>query len=258
MRNITKLLIAAALVLFCLQALEAQNAQDAQAIIDKADEAFEMDAVYSRSILTVIKNGRAQAPQVMEGYTLDDTGGSARSLTVFREPRRVSGTAYLMLGDDMWVRFASTGRVRKLSSSARKNSAAGSDFSYADMGEGGESFSDDYRPVYDGTEKVDGRSCHRIILEPGGRGADYEKMVVWISEDELRYIRVEYHDKGAPIKVMSLEDYRAVGDLFYPFKVTMTSLTRKSVSVMETESMEYDSAEVEERFFSTSYLESIR
>lgn len=258
MKNVTRLLITAALVLFCLQALEAQNRQDAQAIIDKADEAFEMDGVYSRSTLTVVKNGRAQAPQVMEGYTLDDSDGRARSLTVFREPRRVAGTAYLMLGDDMWVRFASTGRVRKLSSSARKNSAAGSDFSYADMGEGGESFSEDYRPVYDGTERIGGRSCHRLILEPDGKGADYEKMVVWISEDELRYIRVEYHDKGAPIKLMDLEDYRPVGDLYYPFKVTMTSLTRRSVSLMETESMEYQSGEVEERFFSTAYLESIR
>ena len=134
MKGITRFSIAAALVLLSLQAL---NAQDARSIIDKADEAFEMDAVYSRSVLTVYKNGKAQAPQVMEGYALDAADGTARSLSVFREPRRVEGTAYLMLGDDMWVRFASTGRVRKLSSSARKNSAAGSDFSYADMGEGG-------------------------------------------------------------------------------------------------------------------------
>ncbi len=255
MKSMTKLLTVSALIMVCLQALEAQ---DARGLIDKADEAFEMDAVYSRSTLTVIKNGRAQAPQVMEGYAMDDSDGTARSLTVFRAPRRVEGTAYLMLGDDMWVRFASTGRVRKLSSSARKNSAAGSDFSYADMGEGGESFSDDYSPLYDGTEKIDGLLCHRIILEPEGSGADYERMVVWISEEKLRYIRVEYHDKGAPIKIMSLEDYRPVGELYYPFKVTMTSLTRKSVSLMETEYMEYGSAEVEEKFFTTAYLDSIR
>lgn len=34
------------------------------------------------------------------------------------------------------VRFGSTGRVRKLTSSARRDSAGGTDFSCADMGEG--------------------------------------------------------------------------------------------------------------------------
>ena len=106
--------------LFSLLILQAAGAQDARAIIDKADEAFKMDAVYSRSVLTVTKNGKSQAPQVMDGYALDGPDGTARSLSVFKEPRRVAGTAYLMLGDDMWVRFASTGRVRKLSSSAKK------------------------------------------------------------------------------------------------------------------------------------------
>ena len=83
-------------------------------------------------------------------------------------------------------------------------------------------------------------------------------MVVWISEDKLRYMQVEYHDKGAPIKMMKLDDYRPVGDLFYPFRVIMTSLTKKSESIMETELMEYDSPNVQERFFSTAYLDSIR
>ena len=127
------------------------------------------------------------------------------------------------------------------------------------MGEGSRSFSDQYDAVYDGTERIEGEDCHRLILTPkAGERGTYEKLVVWISRDEVRYKRIEYHDKGAPIKVMDLEDYRPIGRVSYPFRVTMRSIAKDSVSVITTESMEFDSSAVEERFFSTSYLESIR
>ncbi len=218
-------------------------AQDASAILDKADRIFELDRVYSRSTLTVTRSGREQAPQVMEGYDLESSTGIARSLSVFLAPPRVAGTAYLMMGDDLWVRFASTGRVRKMSSSAKKNSAAGSDFSYADMGE----------------ERINGTSCHRLILTPSpGKQHDYEQLTVWITKDEGHYLRIQYSDKGAPVKYMDMEDYRLVGDIEYPFLITMHSLARDSVSTVKTEVMEFDSSKVEERFFNTAYLDTIR
>lgn len=251
-----KTMLIISLILFAFTAT--LSAQNAQAILDEADRSFELNGLYSESTLTVYKNGKPQAPQVMVGYELDGADGTARSLSIFKDPPRVSGTAYLMLGDDLWVRFASTGRIRKLSSSAKKNSAAGSDFSYADMGEGGDSFTSDYIPELDGSEKIDGIDCHRILLSPEKKDAVYEKMIVWVSKSESQYVKVEYHDKGSPIKYMMLEDYRELGAVAYPNKITMTSLTRKSVSVMETQFIEYNSDRIQDNFFSTSYLESIR
>ncbi len=238
--------------------LSAAAAQDAREILDRADRSFELDRVYSESSLTVYKNGKPQSPQLMIGYTLDDSSGEARSLTVFREPARVAGTAYLMLGDDLWVRFASTGRVRKLSSSAKKNSAAGSDFSYADMGEGGDSFSKDYDALLEGSERIDGTDCYRLVLTPANRDAVYEKMVVWVSRDDSLYLKIEYYDKGAPVKQMTLEGYSEVGGVPYPGVITMTSLVKKSESVMETQLIEHDSDRVQESFFTTGYLDTIR
>ena len=234
-------------------------AQDASAILNEADSIFELNNVYSRNTMFITRSGRAQAPQVMEGYESDAADGTPRSFTVFTDPPRVDGTAYLMIGDDLWIRFASTGRIRKMSSSARKNSAGGSDFSYADMGEGSKSFSAQYTAIYDGEERINGTACHRLILTPrtGERDA-YEMLIAWITRETNSYLRIEYHDKGAPIKVMDLEDYRSVGGIEYPFRITMRSLARDSISVIETELLEFDSPKVEERFFSTAYLESIR
>lgn len=250
------LITAAALLILAAATLAAQ---DADALLSEADRIFELDGVYTRSTLSITRSGREQAPQVMEGFESESADGTARSLSVFREPARVAGTAYLMIGDDLWVRFASTGRIRKMSSSAKKNSAAGSDFSYADMGEGSDSFTGQYDAVYDGRERRDGRDCHRLVLSPAAGERDtYEKLVVWISVDDTRYRAIEYWDKGAAIKTMTLEDYRSVGGLEYPFHIIMRSLAKDSVSVITTDLLEPDSPKVEERFFSTAYLESIR
>ncbi len=247
------------IVLASVAAVSTVTSQDATAILTDADRIFRLDGVYSRSTLHVTRSGRDQAPQVIEGYELESREGVSRSLSIFLSPPRVSGTAYLMVGDDLWVRFASTGRVRKLSSSAKKNSAAGSDFSYADMGEGSRSFSDRYRATYDGMERIDGVRCHRLMLTPrdGERDA-YERLTVWITEAEHRYRRIEYFEDGAAIKVMELEDFRVVADIEYPFHITMRSLARDSVSVIVTEYLEFNSERVEERFFNTAYLDTIR
>ncbi len=234
-------------------------AQDASAILDKADRIFELKNVYSKSTLTITRSSREQAPQVMEGYDSDAADGTPRSLSVFLAPPRVAGTAYLMIGDNLWVRFASTGRTRKMSSSAKKNSAAGSDFSYADMGEGSSSFSTMYQSVYDGEERIDSSPCHRLILTPlpGERDA-YEQLTVWITKEEGHYRRIQYTDKGAPVKYMDLEDYRLVGGIEYPYQITMHSLARNSVSVIKTDVMEFNSSKVEDHFFNTAYLDTIR
>jgi outer membrane lipoprotein-sorting protein len=255
MKSVFFLLTSTALILGVLPLA----AQDVPAILSQADRIFELDKVYSKSTLTITRNGREQAPQVMEGYDSEAGGGTPRSLTIFLAPPRVAGTAYLMMGDDLWVRFASTGRTRKMSSSAKKNSAAGSDFSYADMGEGSQSFSARYRGAYDGEERINGTPCHRLVLSPrpGERDA-YEQLTVWISRAEGRYLRIQYSDKGAPVKYMDLEDYRPVGGVEYPFLITMHSLARDSVSVVKTDVMEFNSSRVEERFFNTAYLETIR
>ena len=99
------------------------SGQTADEILEKADDIFDMESMYQKSTMIITRNGRTQPEQIMESWYLDE-GGKNMSLMVFLAPARVKGTAYLTLDDDLWVRFGSTGRVRKLSSSAKKNSAA--------------------------------------------------------------------------------------------------------------------------------------
>jgi outer membrane lipoprotein-sorting protein len=233
--------------------------QTANEIIDQADSMFRLEQVYSRSSLEVIRNGRAQATQTMEMYELESDDGTTRALTVFSAPPRVAGTAYLTIGNDLWVRFASTGRVRKMSSSAKSNSAAGSDFSYSDMGDGSQSFTDQYIPRLLGPEVLTNKNAWKLELTPkAGEDTSYEKLIVWVSQNDFLYLQIEYYQDNSPIKIMTLSDFQEVSGVQYPFTIEMRSLVNDSRSIITTEYMEENSSRVQERFFSTSYLRNIR
>ena len=242
-----------------LSVLAVSEAQTAEEITDKADAIFTMNNhLYQKSSMTITRNGKKQPIQIMDSYYMKEEGVS-KSLTVFLEPRRVRGTAYLTIGDDLWVKFASTGRIRKMSSSAKKNSAGGSDFSYSDMGEGNDGYGVKYLSVLDGIEKVNSVSCYRIILTPRKNSDDtYEKAVAFISEDDFQYRKIELYEDNAHIKTMTFDNYKVINDKIYPYTLSMESHVRNSISVVDTIDIELDSPKVEERLFSQSYMKSFR
>ena len=242
------------LTVFSLGFLAAQTAQE---IVNKADAAFQADRVYSTSRMTVYKSGEAQPVQEMESYTMEK-GGKTYSLSIYTAPRRMKGTANLMIEDDLWVRFGSTGRTRKLSSSAKKNSAGGTDFSYADMGDGGQGLSEKYIPRLAGEETIEGEQCFEIELLAQNSDTPYEKMVVFITKDNYRYIKIDYFESNANVKSMTFYDYKTVNGTDYPFRYIMENHTKPSKTEVVVDIFEIDSSRVKDRFFTTGYLESIR
>ena len=232
-------------------------AQSADEIVKKADDALKGNRTYSISRMTVYKSGEPQPVQEMEGYTMEK-GGKSYSLSIYLAPSRMKGTANLMIEDDLWVRFGSTGRTRKLSSSAKKNSAGGTDFSYADMGDGGQGISDKYKSRLMGEEALEGVNCYKVELLADDSEAPYEKLVAFISKEGFRYLKIDYYEGNANIKSMTLHDYRTVGSKIYPFRQTMESHTKPSVTEVEVIEFEINSSKVQDRLFTTGYLESIR
>lgn len=252
-----RLIINVILLLFLLLSSFGLWAESALEIVNRADEAFKGERVYSTSSMTVYKSDEAQPEQEMESFSMEKNGKSY-SLTIYLAPRRMKGTANLMIEDDLWVRFSSTGRTRKMSSSAKKNSAGGSDFSYADMGDGGSGLSEKFTPSLLGEEMIDGELCFKIQLLAADSDAPYEKMIVYITQNTYRYMKIEYFESGANIKSMIFSDYRTVNGKDYPFAYTMVNYTKSSRTEVVVDIFEVNSSRVQDRFFTTGYLESIR
>lgn len=232
------------------------SAHDGKAILEKADTIFTLNRIYQKNRMTIYAGAEAQPEQIMESYLLKQQGSSA-SLSIFLEPKRVAGTAYLTIGDDLWVRFASTGRIRKLSSSAKQNSASGSDFSYEDLGEGNEGYSEGYRAESVEETEYERTNCYRITVIPDSADSSYEKAVCYIAQDDFRYLRIELYKNGTHLKTMTLEDYRTVSDILYPFRIIMESVIKDSKTVIEVIDFEFNSSKVNERLFTRSYLERL-
>ncbi len=233
------------------------TALTAQDIVNKADKAFTANKIYSVSTVTVYRGGRARPAQEIEGYSMQKNGKSY-SLSIYNTPERMKGTAMLMIDNDLWVRFASTGRVRKLSSSAKRNSAGGSDFSYADMGDSGQGLAAQYTPKLAGKQKTEGVLCYKVELSAKNADAPYSKIIVYIATDNYRYIQVDYVEHGAIIKTMTLSHYRRIDGLNYPFKIVMVSHVKDSKTVIVTDRFESNSSKIKDRYFTTGYLQSIR
>ena len=247
-------LVAAAVL--CSSILMADSARE---IVDRADEPFRGTKIYSLSEMIVYRSGKARPTLEIEGYSMRREGEEL-SLSLYLGPARMKGTAYLMIENDLWVRFASTGRIRKLSSSAKKNSAGGTDFSYYDMADSGQGFAEDYSLQLDGeNESVGGRRCYRITLLPEpDSDIPYEKVVCYISREDYEYLELEYYQDGAHIKTLRLSDYRSVGGRSYPFRYEMESHTQPSRTEVVVKAVEFDSPKVDQSMFSVPYLQRIR
>ncbi len=232
-------------------------AEDAKTILDRADSIFTAENIYQESSMVIYTKGEAGIEQIMKSYYLEDRGKSL-SLAVFTAPKRIAGTAYLTIGEDLWVRFASTGRTRKLSSSAKQNSASGSDFSYADMGEGNNGFAAEYEASSITEASIEGKNCYKITLIPSSEDPAYDSAICYITKDTYEYLRIEMYKNGAHIKTMVLDDYRDINGKLYPHTITMYSELKDSKTVIITNMIEFDSKKVQKRYFSKSYLESLK
>lgn len=236
------------------------TAVSAESLLTQADKVFTYQKFYQRSTMTMTGTaGGDQPEQVMETY-YEQYDGISHTLTLFTAPKRVAGTAYLLVGDELWVRFASTGRTRRLSSSARKNSAGGSDFSYNDLGGSAEGMAESYVAHLAGEAIIDGISCHLIELTPRFSTADdslYERMTAYIDKELGLYRLIDLYEDGAKVKRMRLEEYRTVQGFSYPFRITMEGLLTGTSTTITTQEFEVNSSRIDRRMFRSSYLESL-
>ncbi len=244
--------------LLLLTALVRTFAIDANDIITKADAAFKLKNLYSKTEIVIVKNGKEQPKQVVKGFSTNKNGVNY-SLSIYQSPKKMKGNANLMIGDDLWVKFASTGRVRKLSSSAKKNSSGGSDFSYADMGSGGEGMATDYISKLLGEKKIDKKMCYEIELIPTKNSdSGYDKLIIYIEKENFRYQVIEYFKDSANIKTLTLSDYKKIQDVDFPFKLTMKNHSKDSITNIITTEIEYNSSLVKDSLFSQSYLKRVK
>jgi len=179
------------------------------------------------------------------------------SLIVFDAPADVKGTAVLShakIGDDdeQWLFLPSAHRTRRISSSNKTGSFAGSEFSFEDLtGNDGRK----YEWKHTGTEPCGSLSCFVVEATPKDPQSAYSKRVLRIDSGEMRIQSIEFFDrKNAKLKTLSYEGYKKLKDRFWRSQ----SWTMKNHQSGKSTTIQFSSMKMDNNFsvndFSTGKL----
>lgn len=141
-----------------------------------------------------------------------------KSLTIFKSPRDVKGTAFLSFShattpDEQWLYLPALKRVKRIASKNKSGPFMGSEFAFEDLS----SFEvEKYQYQYLGKEQLNGMECYYSELTPAYDHSGYSKMISWLDTKEFRIQKIEYYDrKGDLLKTQTFHDYQQYLDQYW-------------------------------------------
>ena len=140
------------------------------------------------------------------------------SLIVFDAPADVKGTAVLSHAkvaddDEQWLYLPSAHRSRRISSSNKTGSFAGSEFSFEDLtGNDGRKY--DWK--LSTTEPCGTLTCFVVEATPKDPASAYSKRILRIDNAAFRIQTIEFYDrKNAKLKTLAYDNYKKLNERFW-------------------------------------------
>ncbi|HKK47103.1 MAG TPA: outer membrane lipoprotein-sorting protein [Balneolaceae bacterium] len=254
MKNISYLL--SALFFFSLIGLNQQyvRAQDATAIVRKADEKFRGDQSKAELTMKIIRPGweRTVSMQVW-------TFGTKFSMILITAPARDEGTAYLKRDNEIWNWVPRIGRVVKMPPSMMSQSWMGSDFTNDDLIKEA-SIVTDYTHKLIGDSTVSGRDCYKVQLTPKPDApVVWSKIIMWISKNDYLELRSEfYNEYGEKVNVMEGSEIKTLGGRLLPAKLEMIPQDKENQkTVLEYKDINFKPG-ISQGFFSVQQMKRLQ
>jgi outer membrane lipoprotein-sorting protein len=156
------------------------------------------------------RSGKTSTRKI-ESRQLEVDGDGDKSLSLFKEPRDVSGTAMLTFThgldpDDQWLYLPALKRVKRISSKNQSGPFMGSEFAFEDLGsQEVEKYS--YKYLRD-EGCGEGLDCTVSERYPEYQNSGYTRQITWIDKTEYRPIKIEFYDrKNSLLKTLVFNDY---------------------------------------------------
>ncbi len=156
------------------------------------------------------RSGKTSTRKI-ESRQLEVEGDGDKSLSLFKEPRDVSGTAMLTFThgldpDDQWLYLPALKRVKRISSKNQSGPFMGSEFAFEDLGS---QEVEKYAYKYLRDESCgDSLECYVSERYPQYENSGYSRQITWIDKAEYRPIRIEFYDrKNSLLKTLEFRAY---------------------------------------------------
>jgi len=168
----------------------------------------------------ILRNAQGEeSKREMRLKNLEVLDDGDKGLTIFDEPRDVSGTAFLSFShiakpDDQWLYLPALKRVKRISSRNKSGPFMGSEFAYEDMG----SFEPEkYEFEYLRDEPcATDLTCHVIESDPIDKYSGYTRQITWLDTEHLRPVKTEYYDrKNSLLKTLNMTGWHQYKDQYW-------------------------------------------
>jgi hypothetical protein len=143
--------------------------------------------------------------------SLEQESDGDKSLTIFKKPSDVKGTAFLSFShpvdaDDQWLYMPALKRVKRISSSNKSGPFMGSEFAFEDLS----SFEiEKYQYNYSGDESLNGLDNFIVEQFPVDKNSGYTRRLVWIDKEAYRVQKIDFYDrKDTLLKTLAYTDYQ--------------------------------------------------
>lgn len=194
--------------LFLLQAEESITVDDILKAMDA--NLYSKSQIYTSKM--IIHGRRSSRTIVQKTWVV----GADRAFTEYLLPPREAGTKMLKNGDKLWTYSPQTDRVIQISGHMLRQSVMGSDMSYKDMMEE-HSMEEMYEATIEGSEIIDGRKHHILLLEAKIIDLSYPKRRVWVDDEYLLPIKEELYAKsGKLLKSTSIDGIKKIQGRWFP------------------------------------------
>ena len=142
--------------------------------------------------------------------------GINNAFTEYLSPPREAGTKMLKSGDKLWTYSPQTDRVIQISGHMLRQSVMGSDMSYKDMMEE-QPLLEMYKATLEGTEIINNRSHHVLLLEAKIMGLSYPKRRAWVDAEYFLPMKEELYAKsGKLLKSTSMDGVMKIQGRWFP------------------------------------------
>lgn len=248
-RTFERLIRIAAAAVMAAAALPLAAQEDALSVIREVDRRQRVDTSRTRTAMRIYPDGSEDTEYrefVIEGYER----GDSESYREVLEPRSVKGLKILSAGDDAWLFFPSTGRVRKIAGTSRGESVQGigGDFSYEDLGGGRFEEKYEFRLI---SNDPGGWILEGTPRKPEGV---YSRLVIRVSREGYRTESIEFHTaKDGRLKTLEFLEYRILGDRDTATRLVMSNHRKGSRTVVTILSAAYGMPVPEKLFNPTQF-----
>jgi outer membrane lipoprotein-sorting protein len=219
--------------------MAALPSQEPNALLKRVDEVmFSAKDMTAKNTITLIDKNNKSDVRVA---TIKQKG-TDRRIFRFISPASQAGIAVLSLPNDvMYVYLPAFGKERRIASSAKNQSFAGTDFTYEDME--AVKYTDKYTPKFLREEG----GLMVLELTPKVK-SDYLKVILFSNKAQGYPEKMEYYDRAGKKVKESVYTFKKIGKYWNAETIEMTDLRKSHKTRLSMSDVKYDTGLSDDEF----------